>query len=67
MDILGAAVDRIVGDDYNHTPEETLRERLGAIRGTRIETRLEEAADAFVAEVRYALTGWDPDEPEYGR
>ena len=66
MDILDVAVERLANDDYNHIPEATLRERLAAIRGTRMETRLEEQADIFVAAVRDQLSGWDPSDPEYG-
>ena len=66
MDILDIAVERLAHDDYNHVPEDELRTRLLQIRGTRTETNLEEAADRFIAEVRDALTGWTPDEPEYG-
>lgn len=65
-DILDAAVTRIAHDDYNHIPEATLRERLEAIRQTRVEERLEEWADTFTAQVREALSGWDPTDPEYG-
>jgi len=66
MDILDIAVDQIASDDYNGIPEATLRQRLADLRGTRIETNLEEAADTFIAEVRYTLSGWDPTDPEYG-
>lgn len=63
-DILDIAVEYIANDDYNHVPEATLRERLSAIRRTRAETKLWEASDIFIAEVREALS--DPDDDEYG-
>ena len=66
MDLLDMAVTSISNDDYNHIPEATLRERLKAIRQTRIETRLDESADVFIADVRDALSGWDPTDREYG-
>lgn len=65
-DILDVAVESIIHDDYNHIPEAVLRERLAALRGTHIETRLQETADVFIAEVRANLEGWDPSDPEYG-
>jgi CRISPR/Cas system CSM-associated protein Csm2 small subunit len=64
MDILDVAVDHIANDDYNHIPEDVLRRRLDAIRRTRIESNLWEAADILIAEVRYALA--EPGDPEYG-
>lgn len=65
-DIFDIAVTYLADDDWNHVPEATLRERLAAIRDTRMETTLEERADEFIREVRDTLTGWDPNEPEYG-
>jgi hypothetical protein len=66
MDILAVAVETLAEDDYNHVAADVLRERLAAIRQTRIEERLLEAADVFIAEVRDNLCGWDPSDPEYG-
>lgn len=63
-DILDTAVTHIAHDDYNHIDETALRDRLDAIRRTRTETRLWEAADEFIAEVRHALSR--PGDPEYG-
>lgn len=64
MDILDAAVDSIAHDDYNHIPEDVLRHRLANLRGMRVETALYEASDAFIEEVRRALTM--PSDPTYG-
>lgn len=64
MDILDVAVERLAHDDHNHIPREVLTERLARVRGTRLETRLEEAADVFIEEVRNALT--QSGDPTYG-
>ena len=64
MDILDVAVTHIALDDYNHIPEDVLRQRLAAIRGTRQETRLEEEADVLIEAVRLALS--EDGDPEYG-
>lgn len=66
QDIFDIAVTHIANDDYNGIPEATLRERLTAIRNTRIHSRLIESADVFIAEVRDNLSGWDPSDPPYG-
>lgn len=64
-DILDAAVEAIVHDDYNHVRASVLRKRLEAIRDTHSEERLMEEADAFIAIVRQWLR--EPGDPEYGK
>lgn len=64
LDILDAAVGRLADDDYCHVPLAVLQRRLALIRGTHVETHLEEAADLFIAAVRDALT--DAGDPELG-
>lgn len=54
-DILDVAVTHLANDDYNHVPESELRELLALLRGTHMETKLWELADAFILEVRDAL------------
>jgi hypothetical protein len=63
-DILDVAVEHLASDDYNHVPLAVLQERLARIRRTHAETKLYEAADRLIDEVRDALS--EANDPAYG-
>lgn len=63
-DILDAALNQLIDDDYNHIPGDVLRERLEDIRDTSTETVLQERADDLIGLLRHFLT--EKGDPEYG-